>query len=68
MGHEDGEVGQVAAGASGVALVGAQQFAALRGPVAHHAALWIIPEGAVGVVVVLLLQSSERRRRKKKGD
>lgn len=56
MGHEDGEVGQVTAGARGVALVGVQQFAALGGPVSHHAALRVIPEGAVGIVVVLLLK------------
>lgn len=36
--HEDGEVGQVTAGASGVALVGFQQLTALCGPVSHHAA------------------------------
>lgn len=56
VGHEDGEVGQVTAGARGVALVGVQQFAALGGPVSHHAALRVIPEGAVGIVVVLLLK------------
>lgn len=39
MSHEDGKVGQVTAGASGVALVGLQQFTTLSGPVSHHAAL-----------------------------
>lgn len=39
MSHEDGEVGQVTTGASGVALVGIQQFTALGGPVSHHAPL-----------------------------
>lgn len=57
--HEDGKVGQVTAGASGVALVGVQQLAALSGPVSHHAALRVIPEGTVGIVVMLLLQDSE---------
>lgn len=40
-----------------MALVGVQQFAALSGPVAHHAPLRVVPEGAVGVVVMLLLQA-----------
>ena len=39
MSHEDGKVGQVTAGASGVALVGFQQLTALSGPVSHHAPL-----------------------------
>lgn len=60
MGHEDGKVGQVTAGAGGVALVGVQQLAALRGPVSHHAPLRVVPEGAVGVVVVLFLQNTKR--------
>lgn len=68
MSHEDGEVGQVTAGASGVALVGFQQFAALSGPVSHHAPLRVIPEGAVGIVVVLLLQKHKRREEKKQTD
>lgn len=54
--HEDGEVGEVVAGAGGVRLVGLQEFAALRGPVAHHAPLRVIPKGAIGVEVVLHLQ------------
>ncbi len=66
MSHEDGEVGQVTAGASGVALVGFQQLAALSGPVSHHAALRVIPEGTVGIVVVLLLQNTNAEREKKK--
>ena len=57
VGHEDGEVGQVTAGAGGVALVGVQQFTALSGPVTHHASLRVVPERAVGIVVVLFLQS-----------
>lgn len=61
MGHEDGEVGQVTAGASGVALVGFQQLAALSGPVSHHAVLGVIPEGAVGIVVVFLLHNTKER-------
>lgn len=64
MSHEDGEVGQVTAGASGVALVGIQQFTALGGPVSHHATLWVIPEGTVGVVVMLLLQNKNAERKK----
>lgn len=62
MSHEDGEIGQVTAGASGVALVGSEQFAALRGPVARHAALGVIPEGAVGIVVVYFLQNTNGAR------
>lgn len=62
MSHEDGKVGQVTAGASGVALVGFQQFTALSGPVSHHASLWVIPEGTVGIVVVLFLQNINREK------
>lgn len=62
MSHEDGEVGQVTAGASGVALVGLQQLTALGGPVSHHAALGVIPEGTVGIVVMLLLQNTNAAR------
>lgn len=65
MSHEDGEVGQVTAGASGVTLVGFQQFTALSGPVSHHAALWVIPEGTVGIVIVLLLQNTNKPGEKK---
>lgn len=57
--HEDGKVGQVTAGASGVTLVGLQQFAALSGPVSHHASLRVIPKGTVGVEIVFLLQNKE---------
>lgn len=39
MSHEDSKVGQVTTGASGVALVSFEQFAALSGPVSHHASL-----------------------------
>lgn len=60
--HEDGKVGQVTAGAGGVALVGVQQLAALSGPVSHHAALRVVPEGTVGIVVMLLLQDAEVAR------
>lgn len=54
--HEDGEVGEMAAWAGGVCFIGVQEFAALGGPVAHHASLRVIPEGAIGVEVVLHLQ------------
>lgn len=54
--HEDGKVGEVIAGARRVRLVGLQEFAALRGPVTHHAPLRVIPKGAIGVEVVLHLQ------------
>lgn len=54
--HEDGEVGEVVAGAGGVRLIGVQEFAALGGPVAHHTPLRVIPEGAIGVEVVIHLQ------------
>lgn len=37
-------------------FVGFQEFAALGGPVAHHAPLRVIPEGAIGVEVALHLQ------------
>lgn len=39
VGHEDGEIGEVGAGAGGVRPVVAQQAAVLRGPVAGHCAL-----------------------------
>lgn len=64
MSHEDGEVGQVTAGASGVTLVGFQQFTTLSGPVSHHAPLWVIPERTVGIVVVLLLQNTNREKQR----
>lgn len=54
--HQDGKVGEVVAGARRVRLVGLQEFAALRGPVTHHAPLRVIPKGAIGVEVVLHLQ------------
>lgn len=54
--HEDGKVGEMAAWAGGVCFIGVQEFAALGGPVAHHASLRVIPEGAIGVEVVLHLQ------------
>lgn len=56
MRHEDCKVGEMAAGASGVGFIGVQEFAPLGGPVAHHAPLRVIPEGAIGVEVVLNLQ------------
>lgn len=59
MSHEDSEVGQVTAGASGVTRIGFQQLAALSGPVSHHASLRVIPEGAVRVVIMLLLHSNK---------
>lgn len=46
-----------------MALVGVQQLAALSGPVSHHAALRVIPEGTVGIVVMLLLQDTGAVRR-----
>lgn len=54
--HQDGEVGEMTAGAGAVSFIGLQEFAALGGPVTHHAPLRVIPEGAVGVEVVLHLQ------------
>lgn len=60
MSHENSKVGQVTAGASGVALIGFQQLAALSGPVSHHASLRVIPEGAVRVVIMLLLQTKKQ--------
>lgn len=62
MSHEDGEVGQVTTGASGVALIGFQQLAALSGPVSHHASLRVIPEGAVRVVIMLFLQNKKHTK------
>lgn len=62
MSHEDGKVGQVTAGASGVTLVSFQQFTALSGPVAHHAPLRVIPEGTVGIIVMLFLQNTNREK------
>ena len=53
MSHEDGEVGQMGAGARGVGPVGAQQAAVLRGPDAGHGSLGVAPERAVGVEVLL---------------
>lgn len=44
------------AGAGRVRFVGLEEFAALGGPVAHHAPLRVIPEGAIGVEVALHLQ------------
>lgn len=54
--HEDGEVGEMTAGAGGVSFIRVQEFAALGGPVPHHTPLRVIPEGAIGVEVVLHLQ------------
>lgn len=56
MRHQDGKVGEMVAGAGCVRFVGFQEFAALRGPVAHHTPLRVIPEGAIGVEVALHLQ------------
>lgn len=55
VGHEDGEVGEVSAGARGVRPVGAQQAAVLRRPVAAHCFLRVTPERTVGVEVLLRL-------------
>lgn len=52
MRHEDGKVGEMAAGAGGVGFIGVQEFAALGGPVTHHTPLRVIPEGAIGIEVV----------------
>lgn len=65
MSHEDGKVGQVTARASGVALIGFQQFTTLSGPVSHHAPLWVIPEGTVGIVIMFFLQNTKAERGKK---
>jgi len=61
VGHEHGEVGEVAAGAGGVCVVGVQQLAALRRPLARHGALRVVPEGAVGSVVVIHLAETEKQ-------
>ena len=61
--HEHGEVGEVAAGAGGVRVVGVQQPAALRGPLACHGALRVIPEGAIWSVIILQLQKNENKER-----
>lgn len=53
VGHEDGKVGEVGAGARGVGPVGDQQTAVLGGPVTRHGSLRVTPEGAVGVEVFL---------------
>lgn len=53
--HEHGKVGEVAAGAGGVCVVGVQQPAALRRPLACHGALGVVPEGAVWSVIILQL-------------
>ncbi len=53
--HEQGEVGEVAAGAGGVCAVGVQQPAALRRPLACHGALRVVPEGAIWSVIILQL-------------
>lgn len=55
MCHENCKVGEMTAGAGGVGLIGAQELAALGGPVSHHAPLRIIPKGAIGVEVVVHL-------------
>lgn len=56
MCHEDGEVGEVTAGAGGVRFVVVQEFAALGGPVACHTPFGVIPKRAIGIEVVLHLQ------------
>lgn len=55
VGHEDGKIGEMSAGARGVRPVGAQQAAVLRGPVAGHGSLGVAPERTVGVEVLLRL-------------
>lgn len=67
--HEHGEVGQVAAGAGGVRVVGVQQPAAQRRPLARHGALRVVPEGAIWSVIILQLwerEGGERELIKKK--
>ena len=60
LGHEQGEVGEVAAGAGGVCAVGLQQLAALYGPLARHGALRVVPERAVWTEVVLQLRGGQQ--------
>ena len=60
--HEHGEVGEVAAGAGGVCVVGVQQPAALRRPLACHGALGVVPEGAVWSVIILQLCEKKKKR------
>lgn len=55
VGHEDGEIGEMSAGARGVRPVGAQQAAVLRRPVTGHGSLGVAPERTVGVEVLLRL-------------
>ena len=61
--HEHGEVSEVAAGAGGVRIVGVQQPAALRGPLACHGAFGVIPEGAIWSVIILQLQKKKKTKR-----
>lgn len=60
--HEHGEVGEVAAGARGVCVVGIQQPAALRRPLACHGALRVVPEGAIWSVIILQLRKKKKKR------
>lgn len=60
--HENGEVGEVAAGAGGVCVVGVQQPAALGRPLACHGALGVVPEGAIWSVIILHLQERKKQR------
>ena len=59
--HEHGEVGEVAAGAGGVCVVGVEQPAALRRPLPCHGALGVVPEGAIWSVMILQLSEDKSR-------
>lgn len=65
VGHEHGEVGEVAAGAGGVCAVGLQQPAALRRPLPRHGALRVVPERTVRGVIILQLKGGGGVRKKK---
>lgn len=61
--HEYGEIGEVAAGAGGVCVVGVQQPAALRRPLACHGALRVVPERAIWSVIILQLRKKTNKKR-----
>lgn len=62
MSHEHSKVGQVCAGAGGVCSVSSEQPTVLRGPEAHHTALWVAPEWTVGVEILLGLLKKEEQQ------
>lgn len=61
--HEHGKVGEVAAGAGGVCVVGVQQLAALRRPLACHGALRVVPEGAIWRVKIIQLRQKKNKEK-----